>query len=185
MSTKKLVPRPSFLPPGPWSLLLLTLAGLGSPGCAGRGYLGGPAYDRPFPLGAVTDQHWETQQTNAEAADFIFFDHEFVGQTAQFAPGAKSHLEQVAMRLEHVPFPIVIERGLHNAHPELDRARRRMVVETLARMGVPNVEHRVVVAPAFAEGFTGVEGASAYGKSISDSFSGGAGRFSGRGAFFR
>ena len=43
----------------------------------------GPAYDRPFPLGQVTDAHWETQQTNAEASDFIFYDHEFVGNTAQ------------------------------------------------------------------------------------------------------
>jgi len=166
-------------------LLLLTFVSLSSLGCGGRGYLGGPTYDRPFPLGAVTDQHWETQQTNAEAADFIFFDHEFVGQTAEFAPGAKVHIEQVAMRLEHVPFPIVIEQGLHNAHPELDRARRRAVIEALARMGIPNVEHRVVVAPAFTEGFTGIEGANAYRKSVSDSFSGGAGRFSGRGAFFR
>ena len=38
----------------------------------------GPEVDRPFPLGQVTDSFWETQQTNAEAADFVFYDHEFV-----------------------------------------------------------------------------------------------------------
>src|SRR5688572_29979218 len=70
-------------------------------GWFGRGYRGAPA-DRPFPLGQVSDAHWETQQTNAEAADFIFYDHEFRGNTAELAPGAKKHLMQVALRLEHV-----------------------------------------------------------------------------------
>src|SRR5688572_1160728 len=77
-----------------------------------RGSYNGPAADRPFPLGQVTDAHWETQQTNAEAADFIFFDHEFRYDTkrrvdtADLAPGGKKHLMQVALRLEHVPFPV-------------------------------------------------------------------------------
>ena len=72
-----------------------------------------PQVDRPFPIGQVTDSFWETQQTNAEAADFIFYDHEFRGNTAELAPGAKKHLEQVALRLEHVPFPVVIEESPH------------------------------------------------------------------------
>src|SRR5262245_23550989 len=68
----------------------------GGDACGGRGNgRGGVApYDRPFPLGAVTDTFWETQQTNAEAADFIFHDHEFVGETAQLGPACKRHLEQ-------------------------------------------------------------------------------------------
>jgi hypothetical protein len=72
---------------------------------------GGPPYDYPFPLGQVSDSIWETQQTNAEAADFIFFDHEFEGSTANLAPAAKRKLESVALRLEHVPFPITIEQS--------------------------------------------------------------------------
>ena len=54
-------------------------------------------------------RHWETQQTNAEAADFLFYDHEFRYDTkgrvdtAELTPGAKKHLMQVALRLEHVP----------------------------------------------------------------------------------
>ena len=39
-------------------------------GC--RSGANGPAMDRPFPLGQVSDAHWETQQANAEASDFIF-----------------------------------------------------------------------------------------------------------------
>jgi len=93
-------------------------------------------YDRPFPLGAVNDTFWETQQTNAEAADFIFHDHEFRGETAQLAPAAKQHLEQVAMRWEHVPFPVLIEMSEYNAKPQLDRARRQAIIEQLSRLGI-------------------------------------------------
>src|SRR4051794_41615205 len=123
-------------------VVLIVLTTLAS-GCAwphfGRKSYGGPPYgpphDRPFPLGQVTDAHWETQQTNAEAADFVFYDHEFRYDTknrvdtAELTPGAKKHLMQVALRLEHVPFPVVIEESPHNGRPELDQARRRTIVE--------------------------------------------------------
>jgi hypothetical protein len=122
----------------------------------------GPEHDRPFPLGQVTDAFWDTQATNAEAGDFVFYDHEFVGETAALAPGAKRHLEQVALRLEHVPFPVVIESTTHNAAPQLDQARRRTVVEQLARMGLPNLGDRVIVAPAFSRGVTGIEAEGMY-----------------------
>jgi hypothetical protein len=122
----------------------------------------GPEHDRPFPLGAVTDAFWETQQTNAEAADFVFYDHEFVGNEADLTPGAKKKLMQVALRLEHVPFPIAIEQSQHNRRPQLDALRRRTVVEQLARIGVEDAERRVVIAPNFAEGFSASEGESAY-----------------------
>jgi hypothetical protein len=152
----------------------------------GGGSYGGPGADRPFPIGQVTDSHWETQQTNAEAADFIFFDHEFRGNTAQLSPGAKKHLEQVALRLEHVPFPVVVEESLHNARPELDQARKQTIIEQLARLGVTNVEERVIVANAFPEGYTGIESEGSYYNIIGGSFAGGAGRrFGGTGGFYR
>ena len=145
-------------------------------------------FDRPFPLGAVTDVFWETQQTNAEAADFIFFDHEFKGKTAELAPGAKRHLESVALRLPHVPFPVVIEQSAHNRRPALDAARRQVIVEHLVRMGIPDVENRVVIAPAFAEGFSAIEGEQAYYSLFDGDFGSGGGtgrRFGGRGGIFR
>lgn len=146
----------------------------------------GPAYDRPFPVGQNSDSFWETQQTNAEAADFVFYDHEFKGNTAELAPGAKKHLEQVALRLEHVPFPIVIEQSEHNARPALDEARRRTIIEQLGRMGVTNVEGRVVVANSFAEGFTGVEAERAYWNVIGGQWGAGGGRrFGGMGGMYR
>ena len=163
--------------------LVLLLLAVSSVGC--RHPHTGAHYDRPFPLGAVSDVFWETQQTNAEAADFTFYDHEFRGDTAQLAPGAKRHLESVALRLEHVPFPVVIEQSRHDRNPELDQSRREMIVEQLTRMGVPNAAGRVVIAPAFVEGFTADEGAEAY-FSLFGGFRGGVGRRGGgRGGFYR
>lgn len=150
-----------------------------------RGYAAfGPSYDRPFPLGQVTDSFWETQQTNAEAADFIFHDHEFVEDTALLGPSAKRHLEQVALRLEHVPFPVVIERSEFDYRPEMDEARRRMIVEQLARMGVPDAGGRVVISETFAPGITALEAEQAYYRTLGNQNSGG-GRFGGGGATFR
>jgi hypothetical protein len=172
------------------TLILSSLALAALTGChhAARngGSYAGPGADRPFPVGQVTDSFWETQQANAEAADFIFYDHEFRGNTEQLSPGAKKHLEQVALRLEHVPFPVVIEQSMHNAAPELDQRRRQMIVEQLARMGALNVEERVIVANAFPEGYTGIESESSYYNVVGDAFTGGAGRrFGGTGGFYR
>ena len=151
----------------------------------GGGKGGGPAYDYPFPVGHVTDAFWETQQTNAEASDFVFYDHEFVGDTEKLAPGAKKHLASVALRLEHVPFPVVIEQSPHNRNPELDRKRRQTVVEQLARIGVENSEKRVVIAGALAAGITSIEAEQAYQEVINDGYGGGGRRFGGFGGTFR
>lgn len=170
---------------------VMTLAAAGCRGgCAscgfGGGRTGGSQFDRPFPLGQVSDSFWETQQTNAEAADFVFYDHEFQGNTALLAPGAKKKLMQVALRSEHVPFPVVIEESPHNGRPQLDLARRRTIVEQLARLGVVNSEKRVVIASAFAEGITATEGEAAYYQTLHGNqgglgggFGGGAGGASG------
>ena len=179
------------------ALLIAAGASLSAIGCqhGGHGHCGGwfgrhkdkgPAHDRPFPVGQNSDSFWETQQTNAEAADFVFYDHEFKGNTAELSPGAKKHLEQVALRLEHVPFPVVIEQSQHNARPALDEARRQTIVQQLGRMGVVNVEGRVVVANAFAEGITAVEAENAYWNVIGGEWGAGAGRrFGGSGGMYR
>lgn len=138
---------------------------------------GGPGYDPPFALGQVTDAHWETQQTNAEAADFIFYDHDFISDSARLTPDAEKKLMSVALRLPHVPFPVVVEESQHDAKPELDGRRRRVIVEQLARLGALESEGRVVIAPNFADGFTAMEGSNAYSRSIGSMYgNGGLGR---------
>ena len=158
-------------------------------GCQGGAWheaMRGPPYDRPFPLGQVTDAHWETQQTNAEAMDFVLFDHEFVGKTEKLTPLGRQHLLQIALRLEHVPFPLVVEQSPKGRQPELDNRRRRAIIDHLTQLGVEMVESRVVVAPALNEGMDAIEGSAAYYSVIGSGFGGGAGRrFGGRGGTFR
>ena len=187
----------------------LAVACLVISGCAGthqqshKTYGGppyGPAHDRPFPVGQVTDSFWETQQTNAEAADFIFYDHEFKrmttddhAETAQLSPLAKKKLEQVASRLPHVPFPVIIEQfprdhdtAKNHQKGLVEEARRRTVVEQLNRLGITDADERVVISNAFPEGFTGIEGERSYFNIINGGFGGGAGRrFGGTGGAYR
>lgn len=150
----------------------------------------GPAYDRPFPLGQVSDAHWETQQTNAQASNFIFYDHEFDGKTAVLTPAGKQHLLQAAVRMPHVPFPIVVEQSVDNRNPKLDAQRRQAILDQLGRLGVEGMDARVVVAPALAPGITAMEGEAAYYRTLEDSndgnFAGGYGRrFGGVGGLWR
>jgi hypothetical protein len=86
-----------------------------------------------------------------------------------------------------VPFPVVIEQSPHNKQPEVDQARRRTIVEQLARIGVVNAEERVVVAEAFPEGLTAQEAeGSYYSGVIGNTFGGGVGRrFGGYGGVYR
>ncbi len=150
----------------------------------------GPPYDRPFPLGQVTDSHWETQQTNAEASDFVFYDHEFEGSTAKLTPAGKKHLWQVAVRLEHVPFPIVVEELPDLKNPALNAQRRQAIVDQLVKLGYEqtDVDSRVVVAPALAPGLSAVEAEQAYYSTLRGDFEYGGGtgrRFSGYGGRYR
>lgn len=159
------------------ALLLLGLATMA--GCAGGHSIASAPHDRPFPLGQVTDAHWETQQTNAEAADFIFYDHEFVGDTTQLGPAGRRHLEEVALRLPHVPFPVVV--AANDQQHELSIERRNIIASHLAAMGVEQLDGRVVAAPAFAEGFTAIEAENAYRRGVLNSANGSGGGRPGRG----
>jgi len=146
----------------------------------------GPPYARPFPLGQVTDAPWDPQQTNAEAADFIFYDHEFEGATPRLTPAGRKHLLQIAVRLEHVPFPVVVEESPDRRNPELDQIRRKAIVAQLSELGLGGIDGRVVVAPAFARGISATEGEAAYYSSFHDNYDGGTGRaFGGRGGVYR
>lgn len=122
-----------------------------------------PPYDRPFPLGQVSDAFNESQQANAEAADFILYDYEFVGETATLTPLGRNHMIQIVRRLPHVPFPIVIEMTEKTNDPKenqkrqaIDETRRINVVQWLKMfyeddptMDPKQLAERVVVAPDF------------------------------------
>lgn len=143
-----------------------------------------PPYDRPFPLGQVSDAHTDTQQTNAEAYKFILYDHEFreVENTAgilntNLTPDGKKHLTQIAVRLPHVPFPVVIEES---EDPTVNELRRTNVVRWLCAFhqltdGDPRrdtVQGRVVIAPSIEDGLRADEAIAAGYISNSGSYGG-------------
>ncbi len=96
-------------------------------------------------------------QTNAEAADFVFYRNEFAAGTAELTPVGRDHLLEVAARMPGTPFPVLIERSEHNAQPELDALRREMVVRLLVRLGNPDASERTFVSPAYGRARSALE----------------------------
>ena len=109
------------------------------------------------PLGSVVRAHYHTMQANAEAADFIFHRHEFVGKTAELTPSGKDHIVEVAARMRSAPFPVLVERSEHNSDPEVDALRRETVAQILSDFGNPDARQRTIVSPAYGKGINSRE----------------------------
>jgi hypothetical protein len=129
----------------------------------------------PGPLGTLTDPVWENQEANAEAADYVVYQHEFDVGTARLNEQGENHVTQIAERLyAGQDSPVVVERSMTTArdntefeyrihpNPNLDMRRREVVTRSLAKMGVVDAEERVVVAPAFSPAASATEAAGAY-----------------------
>ena len=178
------------------------LAGLGLLTLAGCATDHPRIVQSPLPLGSEVDQLMMQQEMNAEPAKFIVFMHEFErnGLTRDgLARGwrlnefGEDHLKQIAAGLKRgVEFPVVVERSQTSARPgtehqypvhyheDLDQRRRMIVVAALERMGVVQADQRVVVAPSFAAGLSGVEAVQAYNRGFNIS-GGGTGNGGGQG----
>ncbi len=165
---------------------LVTLLGL----AVGCGY---PKFNTTeAPLGTISDEIWKAQEHNAEASDFVIYQHEFKLNETRLNTSGEDHVKQIAERLlMGQDFPVVIERSMTSPrpdtefkfpvhpNPELDMRRRHLVVLALERLGVAGADERVVVAPAFAEGYESQEAIGAYGRGMS--LFGGGGGFGGGG----
>lgn len=130
--------------------------------CAGggwRGKLGGyfcrtsNAIPDALPLGSTIRAHDQVMQTNAEAADFIFYRLNFVGQTAELTSDGKDQILEIAARMRSAPFPVIIEREPNNSDPELDALRRNLVAQILTDLGNPDAQQRTVVGTPYGPGF--------------------------------
>jgi hypothetical protein len=126
------------------------------------------------PLGTLSDPVWQQHESNAEASDFVVYEHEWTGNTTDLNDLGKTHVKQIAARAAMVPFPILVQQSsmtartdttygfpVHN-NEELDMHRRQLVVQALLEMGVMDAEERVVVSPALTPGFESFEAERAY-----------------------
>jgi hypothetical protein len=128
----------------------------------------------PAPLGSISDDIWQKQEENAEASDFVIYEHEFIGNTTRLNDAGERHVKQIAARAGQVPFPVMVEPSSMSRRPgdkygypvhgneKLDMKRRELIVKSLTSMGVQDAEARVVVSPALAPGFEEFEAERAY-----------------------
>jgi len=145
----------------------------------------------PKPLGMISDDHWRMQESNAEASDFVIYEHEWTSNSTNMNDAGKEHLKQIAVRAAEVPFPILIERSSMSARPgtkyhfpvhndeELDLQRRALIVTALAQLGVADAEERVTISPALTPGFQSYEGERAYSRGFSGGYGMGGGGMGG------
>lgn len=115
-----------------------------------------------LPLGSTVRAHYQVMETNAEAADFIFHRHDFVGKTVQLTPDARDKVPEIAARMRMQPFPVLIERSEHNSDPGLDQQRREFVAGILTSLGAPDADRRTIVAPAYGKGYNGIQAERSY-----------------------
>lgn len=115
-----------------------------------------------FPLGSINRAHYHTMETNAEATDFILHRYDFIGSTAELTPSGKDHVLEVAARMRQAPFPVLIERSLNNADPELDEARREIIVRILNDLGNPDANQRTIISQPYTKGLNSNEGVQSY-----------------------
>jgi len=117
-----------------------------------------------MPLGAVNRAHWHMMETNGEAADFVIYRHEFVDNSSELTPYGRDHIAEIAARMPSTPFPVLVQRSLNNADPELDMLRRDIVVRVLTDLGNLDAEQRTVVSQAYSNVINSMEGDQDYGR---------------------
>ena len=141
----------------------------------------------PPPNGAISDQIFNNQESNAEASDFIIYQHEFGLNKTKLNDAGQDHVKQIAARiLDGQDMLVMVERSRTsvkpgteykfpvNLNPELDMQRREVVVRSLVALGVEDAEDRVAVAPALRPGYKATEATNAYNQGLSG-FGGGFG----------
>lgn len=132
---------------------------MGCCGLWGRLFPRSLAIPDQLPVGAIERAHFHQMQTNAEATDFILYQMDFVGQTAELTPDGKDKINEIGARMRSSPFPVLVERTYNNSDPELDAHRRDLIAMVLAEKGNPDASNRVFVSPTYGLGKSSLEAA--------------------------
>ena len=137
--------------------LALALLATSAVGCQQTSYTTGTTQS-PQPLGAVIDPHIHAMVTNAQASDFIIYQHEFIGSTVQLTSEGQNHLKQIARRLCETPFPVLIEpvtfRPFENhmyeekEFTDMNRERRELLELDRARRETADADRRAEIDAA-------------------------------------
>lgn len=136
-----------------------------------------------LPLGSTVRAWYQAMETNAEAADFIVHQLDFVGETARLTPDGRDHIWEIAARMRSTPFPVIVERSDNNSNPELDALRRQVVVAALTSLGNPDAEQRTVVSTPYGPGYRSLQAEPMYFRHVNSGFGGGGGFGGGLGGF--
>jgi hypothetical protein len=104
------------------------------------------------------------QETNGEAADFVIYRNEFVDNSSELTPYGRDHIMEIAARMPSSPFPVIVQRSMNNADPELDQIRRDIVVRVLTDLGNPDADRRTVVSQPYSNGINSMEAEQDYGR---------------------
>lgn len=115
------------------------------------------AIPEQLPLGVINRAHYQAMETNAEAVDFILYDHDFVLNTAELTSDGKDKILEIAARMRSAPFPVIVERSENNSDPELDAYRRNLIAQILTDLGNPDADQRTVVSTAYGPGYNSIE----------------------------
>jgi hypothetical protein len=123
-----------------------------------------------LPPGVVGGAHFETMATNALQSKYVIYRHEWIanindegtrilGNAApedlvKLSRSGVQHLQAMASNLSRVNYPVILETSYD---PELDEARRCMVLETLCPMLPEAADVNVVIAVPNEEGMRGPE----------------------------
>jgi hypothetical protein len=177
-----------------WAALTAALLAGSTLGCSQTVKMLGMGDFEPKPLGTLVDPAFMDQEMNAEASDFVIYQHEWNGETATMNDRGLEHLKRIYERAPMVPFPILIEptnmavdpNTRHqypvNGNHALDMERRGAIVQALTGMGFGEAAERVYVANALTPGFQGFEAENAYSRGFNNN--GGFGNFGGFGGGF-
>jgi hypothetical protein len=120
-----------------------------------RCFIGYPDEFMAPPLGDSLYAHGKTEVANGEAARMVLYDYDFIQGGDQLNLRGRQQLAKMMALLPCNFFPIVIQEKPDI--PPLNGARRRAVLNELARYPFPVPAERVVVGRPIANGLRGEE----------------------------
>lgn len=134
--------------------------------CAAKFHRRSGAIPDTLPLGSTVRSHYQVMQTNAEATDFVFHQHDFVGETAELTSDGKDKLMEIHARMNAQPFPVLVERTTNNADPELDALRRNLIAQILTDFGHYDAQQRTVVSTPYGPGYNSNQAEQTYARHV-------------------